>query len=66
MYTYLLIQDGNEWEDMAIILTEADAIAASRRYPFGRVEIFGRDSNGTFTPTYSYFKNGQLKRGPGL
>jgi hypothetical protein len=66
MYTYLLIQDGNDWEDMAIILTEEDAINASRRNPFARVEIFGRDEHGKFTPTYSYYKNGLLVRGPGL
>jgi hypothetical protein len=66
MYIYVLIQDGGDWEDMAIYLTEEDAINASRRYTFGRVEIFGKDEHGSFTPTNSYYKNGQLVRTSGL
>lgn len=66
MYTYLLIQEGADWEDMAIFLTEEDAIYASLMYPFARVEIFGRDAYGSFTPTNSYYKNGQLVRASGL
>ena len=51
---------GSEWEDIAIILSEEDAINASKKYPNNRVEIFTKNKLG-FTPSYNYYENGILK-----
>jgi hypothetical protein len=59
-YLYMLVGDGFEWEDMLLYTEETDAITASRRYPTRRVEIFKRDGHGTYSPTYSYWQNGEL------
>ena len=32
-----------EWEDMTILLSEEDAINASKKYPDDRVEIFSKN-----------------------
>ncbi len=58
-YLYMLTGDGYEWEDMLLYTTEADAVAASKRYPTRRVEIFKRDEHGTYMPTYNYWCNGE-------
>ena len=59
-YLYMLVGDGFEWEDMLLYTHEADAIVASKRYPHRRVEVFKRDEHGTYSPTYSYWQNGEL------
>lgn len=51
---------GSEWEDIAIILSEEDAINKSKEYPNNRVEIFSKNKLG-FTPSYNYYENGMLK-----
>ena len=51
---------GIEWEDMIILLTEEDAINHSKKYPNTRVEIFSKNNNSGYTPTYNYYKNGEL------
>lgn len=58
-YTYLLI-NSCDWEDMVIIVTEEEAIQASIKYPNSRVEIFGKNSDIGYSPTYNYYKNGEL------
>jgi hypothetical protein len=59
---YMLVEDGAEWEDMSIILTKEDAIAASIKYQKCRVEIFTKKMNHFgYTPSYNYYKNGELK-----
>jgi hypothetical protein len=50
---------GNEWEDTTILLTEEDAINQSKINPNARVEIFSKNNIG-YTPTYNYYKNGEL------
>jgi hypothetical protein len=51
---------GSEWEDITILLSEEDAINESKNYPNDRVEIFSKNKNFGFTPTYNYYKNGRL------
>ena len=58
-FIYVLLY-GNEWEDMTIILLKEDAINMSITHPKARVEIFGKNNNFGYTPTYSYYKNGEF------
>ena len=60
-YVYLLI-NGEEWEDMIIFLTEEEAIQASINYSNLniRVEIFSKNNDFGYSPTYNYYKNGEL------
>jgi len=41
-------------------LSEEDAINESKNYPNNRVEIFSKNNNLGFIPTYNYYKNGIL------
>lgn len=58
-YAYLLI-NSNDWEDMVIIVTEDEAIQASMKYPNSRVEIFSKNADIGYSPTYNYYKNGEM------
>ena len=66
-FVYVLIY-GSDWEDSVIILSKEDAIETSKKYPNSRVEIFSKSKNIDkdlintlgFTPTYNYYKNGEL------
>jgi hypothetical protein len=51
---------GSEWEDIIILLSKADAINESINYPNARVEIFNKNNTVGYTPTYNYYKNGEL------
>ena len=51
---------GTEWEDIIILLTDEDAINQSKKYPNARVEIFSKNNNVGYMPTYNYYKNGEL------
>jgi len=58
---YMLVQDGDEWEDISVILKKEDAIAASIKYQKSRVEILTKKANNFgYTPSYNYYKNGTL------
>lgn len=57
-FVYVLIY-GNEWEDIAIYLSEEDALAASIRNPDARVELFSNNGKKVYKPTYNYFENGK-------
>ena len=57
-FVYLLVNDGSEWEDIIIFLSKEEAIIKSNKYPNLRVEIFSKNENGGYTPTYNYYKNG--------
>lgn len=59
---YLLIQDGSDWEDMIIVVSQEEAIALSKQYPNSRVEIFRKSEKG-YIPSYNYFINGKYIRG---
>ena len=58
-YAYLLI-NANDWEDMVIIVTEEEAINASMKYPNSRAEIFSKNADIGYSPTYNYYKNGEM------
>ena len=58
-FVFLLLR-GSEWEDITVLLSKEDAIHASKRYPNSRVEIFGKNDTLGYTPTYNYYKNGEL------
>jgi hypothetical protein len=51
---------GSEWEDVVIFLTKEEAISQSIKYPKCRVEIFSKTDKPGYTPTYTYYKNGEL------
>ena len=52
--------DVNNWEDMVIFLSKEDAINESKKYPKARVEIFSITDQLGYTPTYNFYKNGEL------
>jgi len=56
----LLFGSGNEWEDIIILLSKEDAINESITNPHARVEIFSKNNKSGYTPTYNYYKNGEL------
>jgi hypothetical protein len=58
-FIYLLLC-GSEWEDIIILLSQEDAINGSIKYPNARVEIFSKNNKFGYTPTYNYYKNGEL------
>ena len=56
---YVLLY-GSEWEDIVILLSKEDAINESIKHPQSRVEIFSKNNNSGYIPTYNYYKNGEL------
>ena len=56
----ILVERDNEWEDNIIILNKTTAIEKSKKHPNHRVEIFKKNNNGGYIPTYKYYKNGLL------
>ena len=58
-FVYVLLY-GNDWEDIIILLSKEDAINESINYPNARVEIFSKNKKSGYTPTYNYYKNGEL------
>ena len=58
-FVYVLLY-GSEWEDIIILLSKEDAINESINHPNARVEIFSKNNNLGYTPTYNYYKNGKL------
>ena len=58
-YLYVFIK-ANDWEDIIIFLSKEDAKNQSKKYPNARVEIFEIDQEIGYTPTYSFYKNGEL------
>ena len=57
-FIYLLVNDGDEWEDIIIFLSEEDGINESLKYPKSRVEVFSKTDKSGYSPTYNYYKNG--------
>ena len=53
-FTYLLIS--TDWDEMVIFISEA--IQASIKYAYTRIEIFSKNLDGGYLPTYDYYKNG--------
>ena len=58
-FVFVLLR-GSEWEDIIVLLTEEEAINQSKKYPNSRVEIFSKNNNFGYTPTYNYYQNGLL------
>jgi hypothetical protein len=58
-FIYVLFY-GSEWEDIIILLSKEDAINESIKYPNARVEIFSKNNKLGYTPTYNYYKSGEL------
>ena len=58
-FVYVLLY-GSDWEDIVILLSKEDAINESINQPNSRVEIFSRNNKSGYTPTYNYYKNGEL------
>lgn len=58
-FVYLFFHENN-WEDMIIFLSKEDAINESKKYPKARVEIFSITNKFGYTPTYNFYKNGEL------
>ena len=58
-FIYLFF-DVNDWEDMIIFLSKEDAINKSKEYPKARVEIFSITNKLGYTPTYNFYRNGEL------
>jgi len=58
-YVYVLLY-GSEWEDIIILLSKEDAIHESINQPNSRVEIFSKNTKLGYTPTYNYYKNGEI------
>jgi hypothetical protein len=57
---YVLVDDQFEWEDIVIYTTMEEAIEASLKYPWARLEIFKKKegTNNGYKPTYNYYENG--------
>jgi hypothetical protein len=45
---------------MVIFLTEEEAIQESIKHSNVRIEIFAKKSDFGYSPTYNYYKNGEL------
>lgn len=60
MEVYLFVVDGAEWEDIVVYISKEEAIAKSLKHPKIRLEIFKKEEDGGYRPTYSYFMNGRL------
>jgi hypothetical protein len=58
-FVYVFL-DINNWEDMVIFLSKEDAINESKKYPEARVEIFSITNESGYTPTYNFYRNGEL------
>ena len=59
-FVYVLIYE-DEWEDMVILLSEEEAVNESKKHPYARVEIFGKNKkSGGYISTYNYYKNGDF------
>ena len=59
-YVYVLLGSGSEWEDLIILVSKEDAINESIKHPNARVEIFSKKNALGYTPTYNYYKDGNL------
>jgi hypothetical protein len=46
-------------KDIIVLLSKEDAIEKSIKYPNIRVEIFNKNQNNEYIPTYNYYKNGE-------
>jgi hypothetical protein len=57
-FIYIFIPS-TDWEDFVVILTEEEAIRESIRYPNARIEIFSKNDDVGYSPTYNYYKNGK-------
>lgn len=60
-FLYVLVCDAQEWEDMELYDSEEAAIAASKKHPSMRVEVFKKETpDGSYLPMYCFYRNGEL------
>jgi len=58
-FIYVLV-NGNEWEDIVVILSKEEAIEVSKHHPYSRVEIFSRNESSVgYGPSYHFYRNGE-------
>ena len=58
-FVYLMV-NGEEWENMIILLSDFEAIEASIAHPDIRIEVFSKNDSHGYSPTYNYYKNGKF------
>jgi hypothetical protein len=56
---YVLVVNGDDWEDMVMYVTKEEAIEASKQHTNARVEVFRKSEKGGYVPSYNYYKNGE-------
>ena len=59
-FVYVFLDGNSDWEDLIILVSKEDAINESKKYPNARVEIFSKNEEKGYTPTYNFYKNGTL------
>lgn len=60
-YVYLFTKDGCPWDEQVIFLHLDQAINASHKNPYARVEIFVTNcAYPGYEPTYEFYKGGIL------
>lgn len=60
-YTYMLVPNGAEWEDMIIVINNEDAITLSKKYYKCTVQIFEKKENSIgYEPMYNYYDKGEF------
>jgi hypothetical protein len=60
-FIYLFLTDGCDWDEQIIYLHKDQAINASLKDPYSRVEIFVTNCGyAGYMPTYQYYKGGIL------
>lgn len=60
MELYVVVCNGCEWEDLIIFTSKEIAINYSIKHQNIRIEIFKIDEYQGYTPTYTYYKSGEL------
>ncbi len=58
-FVYILVNNGDEWEDMVVFVSKEEAIEASKQNTNARVEVFRKSEKGGYVPSYNYYKNGE-------
>ena len=57
---YVVLRGGDEWEDIQILDDHAKVIEHTIKYPKIRAEVFEKNKEGLFVPTYLYYQNGTM------
>ena len=60
MELYVVVCNGCEWEDLIVFTSKEIAINYSISHKNIRIEVFTMDESQGYTPTYTYYKNGEF------